>query len=172
MAVLATFAVLLAPAIGADTSGDGWTPVSGAIGNSIEASSAFCRGYAPFSGIVIGPGSTNGKTGGSAPGEKFTLTATGVGIGTWRIVSDPTGATTLASGGVFPGTLTYTVPASPIPAGVGFYVDTYVGNGDTISGFCETNPPEIPALSGWSQLALVMLLGSLGFVAFRLRRQA
>ena len=95
--------------------------------------------------------------------------ATGTGTGTWRIVADAGGVTTLTAGGVFPGGLTYVVPASPIPPGVGFFVDTYVGNGDTITGTCTGPANSIPTLSEWAQIVLVMLLGMFGFAAYRRR---
>lgn len=171
VAFLAAMLLFVPSAFAAGVTGDGWRPAGAAVPNVIDASSGFCLNYGIVSGSVIGPGSTAGEFGTPVAGEKFTFTATGVGVGTWRIVGDPGGVTTLASGGVFPGTLTYTVPASPLPTGVGFFVDTYAGNGDTISGVCQSNPIDIPTLSRWSLLALVLLLGSFGFVAFRLRRQ-
>jgi len=169
-ALLATVPLLLASTLSAGP--DAWSQTSTSSVRAPEYFSTFCESYGILSGSVNAPGATNGRYGTPSPGERFTFTATGVGTGTWRIVGDSAGAQTLASGGTFPGTLTFTVPPSLPVTGVGFYVDTYTGNGDTISGTCqETSSVDVPALSGWSQLALVLLLGSLGFVAFRLRRQ-
>ena len=98
--------------------------------------SEFCENY-NVSGPVTTPGSTNGSFGAMEAGDTFTFTATGNGTGTWRIVGDPSGDPTYTAGGVFPGTLTYVVPAGgQIADGMGFYVDSYTGEGDTISGSC------------------------------------
>lgn len=163
LAIVAAVPLLVASTGWAATADGGWT-------RQFLKISAFCANYAPLSGNVTGPGSTSGRVGTPAPGDRFHFVATGSGTGTWRIVGEPTGVTTLASGGVFPGTLNYEVPASPIPPGVGFYVDTYAGNGDTITGMCTGPANGIPALSGWAQIGLVMLLGLFGFAAYRLRR--
>jgi hypothetical protein len=163
LAMLSAVPLLVASAAWADPADGGWT-------RQFLKVSAFCANYAPFSGNVTGPGSTGGKIGAAAPGDTFTLVAGGPGTGTWRIVADPAGATTLTAGGVFPGTLVYEVPPGGTTTGVGFFVDTYVGNGTTITGSCVGPATGIPTLSAWAQIALVMLLSLFGFAAYRLRR--
>ena len=163
IAILTAVPLLVASTVGATAPDNGWT-------RQFLKVSAFCANYAPFSGNVTGPGSTGGKLGAAAPGDTFMLVASGPGTGTWRIVADPAGATTLTPGGVFPGTLFYVVPAGGSTTGVGFFVDTYAGNGTTITGSCQGPANGIPTLSAWAQMALAMLLGIFGFAAYRLRR--
>ena len=137
--------------------------------NKLMASD-FCNSY-NVSGAVSGPGSTNGNFGDVLAGDTFTFTATGNGTGTWRIVGDPEGTITYASGGVFPRTLTYTFPADETGVGIGFYVDTYTGDGDTISGVCgDGEATGVPTMTSWSQILMIALLGLFGLAAFRYAR--
>ena len=138
--------------------------------NKVMAS-AFCTSYS-ISGTVSAPGDTNGSFGTMEAGDTFTFTATGNGTGTWRIVGDPSGAPTYTSGGTFPGTLTYEVPAGGLTTdGMGFYVDSYTGAGDTISGSCgNAASAPIPSLSFWSRILVVVLIGLIGFAAFQRKR--
>jgi hypothetical protein len=132
--------------------------------------SDFCNSY-NISGPVSGPGSTNGTFGDVLAGDTFTFNATGNGTGTWRIVGDGGGIITYTSGGTFPGTLSYTFPADETGIGIGFYVDTYTGNGDTISSFCgDGEAVGVPTMTSWSQILMVALLGLLGLAAFRYAR--
>jgi len=133
--------------------------------------SEFCANY-NISGQATVPGDTNGSFGSMEAGDTFTFTATGNGTGTWRIVGDPSGDPTYTAGGAFPGTLTYVVPAGGQAAnGMGFYVDSYTGAGDTISGSCggAVSAP-VPSLSFWSRILVVMLIGLFGFAAFQRKR--
>lgn len=154
---------------------DEWTPASSRADKPQTAAiSDDCAAYGQLIGSVSGPGDTNGQFGNYTAGDSFEFIATGSGTGTWRIVGDPDGVQTLASGGTFPGTLTYTVPVGTTLTGAGFYVDSYTGPGDTIFGTCGDGIPTVqvpvPATSFWSLLVLVMLLGLVGFVAFRRMR--
>lgn len=134
--------------------------------------SAFCANY-NISGPVSGPGDIGGSDGAMEAGDTFTFTATGNGTGTWRIVGDPSGIVTYTPGGTFPGTLTYEVPAGgQTAAGIGFYVDSYTGAGDTISASCgDAVSAPVPSLSFWSRILVVMLIGLVGFAAFRRKRE-
>lgn len=133
--------------------------------------SDFCNSYS-ISGEVTGPGDTSGNYGDVTAGDTFTFTATGGGTGTWRIVGDPGGSITYASGGVFPGTLTYQVTADALDVGVGYYVDTYTGESSTISSTCGDGPTVgVPSMSSWSLILMVFLLGVVGFSLYR-RKQA
>ena len=143
---------------------------------SIISASAFCENY-NLTGGATGPGDTSGDFGTMEPGDTFTFTATGNGTGTWRIVGDSSGDPTYTPGGTFPGTLTYEVPASgQVAAGIGFYVDSYTGAGDTISGSCGDSASAlspsapIPSLSFWSRILVVVLIGLFGFAAFQRKR--
>jgi len=130
----------------------------------------FCNSY-NISGTIEGPGSTSGNFGDVLAGDTFRFTTTGNGTGTWRIVGDPEGGITYISGGTFPGTLSYTFPADETGIGIGFYVDTYTGNGDTISGTCgDGEASGIPAMASWSQILMIALLGLFGLAAFRYAR--
>jgi len=134
--------------------------------SKVEAVSQYCIDYS-ISGSVVAAGDTNGTYGPFTDEDSFTFTATGNGTGTWRIVGDPSGVQTLASGGTFPGTLTFQVPLGQTQDGVGFYVDSYTGEGDTISGTCNGVSRAIPTLSNWSKVLMLVLLGSIGFAVFR-----
>lgn len=130
-------------------------------GTSLE-SSDFCQSYF-ISGSVTGPGSTNGSFGDTEPGDHFVFNATGNGTGSWRIVGDPEGSVTFASGGTFPGTLTFTVQELGFLApGVGFYVDDYTGDGDEIQGYCGDIPNPVPTASTWALWLLVLAVGMFG----------
>ena len=129
-----------------------------------------CANYAPFSGPVSGPGSTLGRIDTFTAGDYFVFTATGNGTGSWRIVGEPSGTTTLASGGTFPGTLVYEYEEGVSTLGVGYFVDTYTGPDDTIFGECGFAPPNVPTLSEWSLVLMAALLGFVGVAVFRRRR--
>lgn len=133
--------------------------------------SEFCSSYVT-SGDFNVAGATNGNYGTADAGDTFTFTATGNGTGSWRIVGDSTGDPTYVSGGTFPGTLTYVVPAGGLTAaGIGFYVDAYEGPGDSITGSCAGGPADaVPSLSFWGQVLVFVLIGSFGLVAFRRKR--
>ncbi len=153
-------------------SADNWTNASSNTGSpQVAAISDACSAYGQLAGSVTGPGDTNGQFGSFTAGDSFEFTATGGGTGTWRIVGDPGGVQTLASGGTFPGTLTYVVPDGVTLTGAGFFVDTYTGPGDTIIGTCGEGIPSVqtpvPTLSFWSLLLMVTLLGLVGIAAFK-----
>jgi len=115
-----------------------WGPAESEPGDpkSTILASAFCENY-NISGPATAPGDTSGNFGAMEAGDTFTFTATGNGTGTWRIVGSPEGNPTYTAGGTFPGTLTYVVPAGGLMTdGMGYYVDSYTGTGDTISGSC------------------------------------
>ncbi len=138
--------------------------------------STFCTTYS-ISGPVTAPGDTSGDFGAMEAGDTFTFTATGNGTGTWRIVGNPEGDLTYTPGGTFPGTLTYEVPAGGLTdGGMGYYVDSYTGTGDTISGSCGdavsalVPSAPIPSLSFWSRILVVVLIGLIGFAAFQRKR--
>ena len=138
--------------------------------------SVYCANY-NISGQATAPGDTSGDFGTMEAGDTFTFTATGNGTGTWRIVGDPSGVPTYTPGGTFPGTLTYVVPAGGQTAdGMGFYVDSYTGAGDTISGSCGdavsalVPSAPVPSLSFWSRILVVVLIGLIGFAAFQRKR--
>ena len=135
--------------------------------------SEFCANY-NISGPATVPGDTSGSFGAMEAGDTFTFTATGNGTGTWRIVGEPDGTPTYTPGGTFPGTLTYVVPAGgQLPGGMGYYVDSYTGAGDTISGSCgDALVPSapVPSLSFWSRILGVGLIGVIGFAALQRKR--
>lgn len=139
--------------------------------NSKVQASSFCSSY-NIAGQVTGPDDTNGNFGNVMAGDTFTFTATGGGTGTWRIVGDPGGSITYASGGVFPGTLTYQFTADELDIGIGFYVDSYSGEGSTIYSNCgDGSTVAVPSMSSWSLTLMVFLLSVVGFSLYR-RKQA
>ncbi len=165
IAVLAAVPLLATPGFAAVSASAGWAPKL----SQPAAASSFCASYR-IAGAVSAAGNTNGALGTLTEGETFTFTATGAGTGTWRVVGDGGGVTTLLAGGTFPGTLSYTFHAPQIGPGVGFFVDSYTGTGDTITASCSAAPVPVPTLAEWSQIALVLLVGLLGLAAIRQRR--
>lgn len=170
VASLVAMLLLFTSAVNADEWGPGGSDSNDPISRPLA--SAFCAEY-NISGQVSGPGDTNGNFGDMEEGDTFTFIATGNGTGTWRIVADPDGSQTFASGGAFPGTLTYVVPAGGLTGlGLGFYVDSYTGPGDTISGTCgDAESAPVPSLSFWSRILVVFIIGLIGFAAFQRKRQ-
>ncbi|MBX3080121.1 MAG: hypothetical protein KF716_00715 [Anaerolineae bacterium] len=112
-----------------------------ALPHSAQAISSACSFYGAIGGPVTVAGDTNGNFGPFEAGETYTFTMTanaGSSI-TWRVVADPGGATTLAGPVVTTGTstLTYTMPASGQPGGIGFYVDAVTGTGGSVATSCN-----------------------------------
>lgn len=145
---------------------------AGSADNKTEAVSGSCSNYF-ISGQVTQANDTNGSYGSFAVGDTFTFIATGNGTGTWRVVGDPEGSITYASGGAFPGTLIYTIPAgqSADGIGMGFYVDSYTGEGDTITGSCGEPSRSVPALGFWTRMLLVLSLGLAALAVFRRKQR-
>jgi len=70
---------------------------------------------------------TDGIPGTPSPGEVYTVSISGI-TGSFRLVDDPSGTHTLAGPTSLPGTLTYSVPATPSTSfGVGYYIDSGAG---------------------------------------------
>ena len=132
------------------------------------AASDVCSNFALLSGS--GPASagfTNGISGVADVGETYTISVSGPGTGSFRLVGDSSGTITYAGPASVPGTLTYTFtsPPSPSAEGVGFYFDS--GSGQvTITASCAAAMPAataVPSLSLWGMLVfgLLLVLGAL-----------
>ncbi len=124
-----------------------------------------------FTGTV-GAGATNGYIGVPAVGETYTISISGPGTGTFRLVGDAGGTITYAGPTSVPGTLTYTFNSAPPPSaeGVGFYFDSASGD-VTLTASCAAALPAamvVPSLSLWGMLAFGLLL-VLGVFLMRLR---
>jgi len=120
-------------------------------------------------------GLTNGSTGTPEAGETYTITLSGPGTGSFRLVGDSGGAITFAGPANVPATLIYTIPSGPLPVGlqgVGFYFDS--GAGDvTVSAVCSASPVAVPASSLTTQWLLgALLLVGAGFWVARMRDSA
>ena len=156
---------------------DGWgqgiqkSGKAGSADNKTEAVSESCSNYF-ISGQVTESGNTSGNFGSFTAGDTFTFIATGNGTGTWRVVGDPGGIITYASGGAFPGTLVYTIPAGQSADGMGFYVDSYTGEGDTITGSCGEPSRSVPTLAFWTRMLLVLSLGLAAIAVFRRKQRS
>jgi hypothetical protein len=142
---------------------------------SLAATSGVCASFSTLSGdYAVGPGATNGVYGTPDPGEKFTVTFSGSGSGSFRIVGDPGGTVTLSGPANAPGTLTYIVGGSPTGApGVGFYFDS--GSGSlTLQASClspTTRPAPALGARALALLGALLALAGIGF-ARRSRRNA
>ena len=129
---------------------------------------------AQFPGIsttaTAAPGLTNGIIGTPAVGDVYTVSVSGAGSGTFRIVGDPGGTVTYAGPATAPATLTYAVTSLPPPvgaAGVGFFFDA--GSGTvTVTARCQ-RVSNVPGLSGWGVALLALGLLAVA-VASGLRR--
>ncbi len=143
---------------------------------ALTAASSACSSFSGLSGdYTIDAGSTNGEYGAPQPGEKFTLTFSGSGSGSFRVVGDPGGTVTLAGPAGAPGTLTYTAGSSPAPGtvGVGFFFDS--GSGAlTLQASCVSPSHPAPALGarGLALLCALLALGGAAFVRRARRRES
>jgi hypothetical protein len=140
---------------------------------SLAAESSACATFSILSGdYSVGPGSTNGVYGAPQPGERFTLTFSGEGAGSFRVVGDPAGSVTLSGPANAPGTLTYTAGGS-FPGGaigVGFYFDSGSGS-QTLQASCVPPTKPAPALGGRGLALLGGLLALAGLVFARRSRR-
>ena len=137
--------------------------------------SSICAQFSILSGdYTAAAGSTNGYYGTAQPGEQFTMTFSGTGTGSFRIVGNPAGTITLSGPGPAPGTLTYTEGSSPAPGaqGIGFYFDS--GEGSlTLQASCRspiTHPAPALGARGLALLAGLLVLVGVSF-ARRVRRR-
>ena len=112
-------------------------------GSSPKAVSALCSIFgSTVSQASLDPTSfyypTEGALGTVAVGEVYTISVTGSGTGTFRMVADPSGTITLAGPASVPATLTYTVnTAAPQQSqGVGYYFDSLSGT-VTVNASCK-----------------------------------
>ncbi|MBS0438248.1 MAG: hypothetical protein JSS33_02455 [Proteobacteria bacterium] len=118
-----------------------------------------------FSGIsftgAVAPGATNGMVGTPQVGEIYTITVSGPGTGSFRIVGDAAGALTYAGPASVPGALSYAITASTtLSQGVGYYFDS--GSGTvTLTAACVATAAT-PALGAWGIVGLASLLALLG----------
>jgi hypothetical protein len=123
----------------------------------------------------VGPGATNGIPVLPSAGERFTISVSGPGSGSFRIVGDSGGVITFAGPASVPATLSY-VATSSLPAnteGVGFYFDSGQGS-VTLTASCQPAISPAPALGGRGMLFLGALLALIGgaFASRRLRASA
>ncbi|HET9049903.1 MAG TPA: hypothetical protein VFN29_13195 [Chiayiivirga sp.] len=135
-----------------------------------------CAGFDLISGdYPAAAGLTNGMTGTPEAGETYSITVSGPGTGSFRLVGDSAGLITFAGPTNVPATLTYTIPSGPLPVGlqgVGFFFDS--GAGDvTVSATCSTPAITVPASSFTTQwlLGAFLLVGG-GFWLARMRGSA
>lgn len=129
---------------------------------SATAASTVCTNFSAisFTGAVA-PGDTNGIPGTPQVGEIYTITVSGPGTGSFRLVGDSTGATTYAGPASVPATLSYTITGSTVLSeGVGFYFDAGSGN-VTLTAACVATAAT-PALGAWGIVGLASLLALLG----------
>jgi hypothetical protein len=140
---------------------------------SQTAASDVCLNFSTLSGdYEVGAGATNGTYGTPLPGERFTVSFSGSGTGSFRVVGDPGGTVTLSGPATAPGTLTYIAGGSPVSGavGVGFYFDS--GSGTlTLQASCLGTMHPAPALGTRGFAVLSALLALAGAVSVRRSRR-
>jgi len=140
---------------------------------SQTAASDVCLNFSTLSGdYEVGAGATNGTYGTPLPGERFTVSFSGSGTGSFRVVGDPSGTVTLAGPANAPGTLTYIAGGSAMSGavGVGFYFDS--GSGTlTLQASCSGTTHPAPALGTRALTLLGALLALAGAVSVRRSRR-
>jgi hypothetical protein len=140
---------------------------------SQAAASDVCVAFSNLSGdYTVSPGSTGGDYGAPQAGERFTVTFSGSGSGSFRMVGDPGGTVTLSGPTNAPGTLTYIAGGSPVSGavGVGFYFDS--GSGSlTLQASCTFTTHPAPALGARGLALLGALLALAGMATSRRSRR-
>lgn len=136
-----------------------------------------CAGFSSLSStFTAAAGATNGILGLPQVNDSYTVSVSGPGTGSFRIVGDGIGTVTYAGPTGAPGTLTYTVsnPVPPVGAiGIGYYFDS--GSGTvTLTASCST-VSQLPSINPWgmSLMALVLAVGgAAALTAVNKRRQS
>ena len=135
-------------------------------GPTTIAASQTCASFSLISETFdVSAGITNGIPVLPQAGEVFTISVSGPGTGSFRIVGDPAGTVTFAGPTSVPGTLNYTA-STPFPngtVGVGYYFDS--GSGTvTLTATCRAVPTQAPTLGTWGLLALGAILAFAGAI--------
>lgn len=165
---VAAIPALLAATAAAQTTG--WIRPSAP---TAAGQSSVCASFHFISGTVdANSGPTNGMYGVPLVGEVYTVTVTGPGAGSFRIVGDSSGAVTYAGPAAAPGTLAFTVGSAPPPSGafgVGYFFDSIVGT-LTVTASCIGPSAAAPAVGAPGKTTLILLLAIFGG-AFAVRRK-
>ncbi len=136
-----------------------------------------CPGFSSLSSTFTATaGKTDGIVGLPQVNDTYTISVSGPGTGSFRIVGDGAGVVTYAGPTSVPGTLSYTV-SNPVPpvgaAGVGFYFDS--GSGTvTLTATCST-VSQLPSINTWGMSLMALLLavgGGVALTAVNKRRQS
>lgn len=150
----------------------GWSGASAPTGGPPPG--PICPGFSALSTTTTAaPGVTNGSVGTTRGGEIYTISVSGPGTGTFRIVGDPAGTVTFAGPGNVPATLSYTATGAPPPGavGVGYYFDAGAGT-VTITASCNITPIPVNNPLGLAMLGLLLAVaGVFGVTAMRRRAQ-
>ena len=130
------------------------------------AASQACASFSLISETFdVSAGITNGIPVLPQSGEVFTISVSGPGTGSFRIVGDSGGTVTFAGPTSVPGTLTY-VANAPFPTGtigVGYFFDSGAGT-VTLTATCRAVPTQAPTLGNWGLLALGAILAFAGAI--------
>lgn len=161
--LLASAAMLVIGAAAAQAQSQVWPSFGGQGGSP-------CATFGTISEtFTAAAGATNGIVGTPQPGETYTVTVTGPGTGTFRIVGDGGGVVTYAGPTSVPGSLSVTFTGGPAPGaiGVGYFFDTGAGT-VTLTATCSVFQ-SVPANDRTALVLLVVLGGLAGLIALRLR---
>ncbi|QBB71129.1 hypothetical protein ELE36_12630 [Pseudolysobacter antarcticus] len=172
---LFTSALVAGGALAASQPAVGWTNASPTPNGGSPQST--CAAFSSLSAtFTAAPGATNGIIGLPQLNDSYTISVSGPGTGSFRIVGDGAGVVTYAGPASVPGTLTYTV-TNPVPPsgalGAGYYFDS--GSGTvTLTASCGT-VSQLPSISTWGMSLMALLLavgGAVALTAVNKRRQA
>lgn len=131
---------------------------------SSTAASNVCTNFSAlsFTGTVA-PGQTNGIPGTPSVGETYTITVSGPGSGSFRLVGDSSGAPSYAGPASIPGALSYTITGSTTLAlGVGYYFDSGSGTVTLTATCAAVAATPTPTLGTWGVLSLAALIALFG----------
>jgi hypothetical protein len=167
-------ALVAGGALAASQPATGWTNAVSPTPNGATLSTCI-----RFSGLSTtlnaAAGATNGVFGAPQLNDSYTISVSGPGTGSFRIVGDGSGVVTYAGPTSVPGTLSYTVsnPVPPVGAiGIGYYFDT--GSGTvTLTASC-TKVSQLPSINTWGMSLMALLLavgGAVVLTAVNKRRQ-
>lgn len=159
-----TSALVAGGALAASQPVAGWTNATSLAPNGLQST---CAGFSRLSSTFpAAPGATSGVGGLPQLNDSYTISVSGPGTGSFRIVGDGAGVVTYAGPTSVPGTLNYIV-TNPVPPsgafGIGFYFDS--GSGTvTLTASCST-VSQLPSINTWGMSLMALLLAVGGVVA-------
>ncbi len=147
----------------------GWNNSATPAPNGGSVNTSACAAFSSLSAtFTAAPGATNGTIGIVNAGESYTITVSGPGTGSFRLVGSGSGVPSYAGPASVPGALTFTIPSHlSRSSGIGYYFDS--GSGVvTLTASCNVTN-QIPSTNVWgaSLMALLLVIGGAATFAAR-----